>query len=416
MCGRLLRAGIFETTEETMKRIQQDRPWNEYPLGTKAYAITGGYWLRVEHGWKWWCGSTFTAPGGDAVGECIELPEKVKERPILFSGPMVRAIREGRKTQTRRVVMPLPPRGASDPSRMTTGRWLFSTFGQGWRCPYGEAGDRLWVREDHYRYGHWEEVPGVRTKKGRQKWRFVADTQKVLFEPPEGVEVRLGRHHKDPGTRAWHKRLGRFMPRAFMRTLLEVVKIRLERVWEVTDADILREGVTDDLMLDLLLPAASKCKTEPEHWVHGHYEAESFCLECCEKKVEALLMKKPGADYCVDGGWGIEGDSIPFCETCNALLENSLTDYGSLEELGYFHRDGCSLKSPLGCYSLSKAIEAQLWVPYLEHKVEHERQKRISNAEFLHRVCWRVLWESINGPGSWEDNPWVWVVEFRRVE
>lgn len=52
-----------------------DRPWREYPLGTKAHAYNGGYWTRVEHGWKWGKhGDVFPTPGGDACGKCIELP------------------------------------------------------------------------------------------------------------------------------------------------------------------------------------------------------------------------------------------------------------------------------------------------------------------------------------------------------
>ncbi len=39
--------------------------WDEYPLGTKAHAVMGGYWERVEAGWKWCTGSTFPRPGAD---------------------------------------------------------------------------------------------------------------------------------------------------------------------------------------------------------------------------------------------------------------------------------------------------------------------------------------------------------------
>lgn len=49
-----------------------DRPWSEYPLGTKAFAIEGGHWLRVERGWKWHCGSTFPTPGASAYR--VQLP------------------------------------------------------------------------------------------------------------------------------------------------------------------------------------------------------------------------------------------------------------------------------------------------------------------------------------------------------
>lgn len=48
--------------------------WNEYPIGTKVYAFDGGYWIRVETGWKWFCGDTFPTPGAD--WDRIELPEK----------------------------------------------------------------------------------------------------------------------------------------------------------------------------------------------------------------------------------------------------------------------------------------------------------------------------------------------------
>lgn len=55
-------------------RTNHNRRWDEYPLGTKAHSIMGGHWVRVQNGWKWHCGSTFPTPGGEAVGQCIELP------------------------------------------------------------------------------------------------------------------------------------------------------------------------------------------------------------------------------------------------------------------------------------------------------------------------------------------------------
>ncbi len=55
---------------------ERDKPWCCYPLGTKAHAINGGFWTRVIRGWKWCTGATFPTPGADAVGHCIELPQK----------------------------------------------------------------------------------------------------------------------------------------------------------------------------------------------------------------------------------------------------------------------------------------------------------------------------------------------------
>lgn len=53
------------------------RPWSDYPLGTKAHAIMGGHWIKVERGWKWHCGSTFPTPGADVSR--IELPGGSKD-------------------------------------------------------------------------------------------------------------------------------------------------------------------------------------------------------------------------------------------------------------------------------------------------------------------------------------------------
>ena len=63
------------------KLIGQTKPWSAYPIGTKAHSYNGGYWVRVERGWKWCTGDTFPTPGGEAVGMCIELPAKKSERP-----------------------------------------------------------------------------------------------------------------------------------------------------------------------------------------------------------------------------------------------------------------------------------------------------------------------------------------------
>ena len=49
-----------------------DRPWKDYPIGTKAHAPMGGWWIKTERGWRWCTGSTFPTPGGDAVS--VTLP------------------------------------------------------------------------------------------------------------------------------------------------------------------------------------------------------------------------------------------------------------------------------------------------------------------------------------------------------
>lgn len=53
--------------------ISSDRPFADYPIGTKAKAQGGGYWIKNERGWKWCNGATFPRPGGDWTGE-VSLP------------------------------------------------------------------------------------------------------------------------------------------------------------------------------------------------------------------------------------------------------------------------------------------------------------------------------------------------------
>jgi hypothetical protein len=66
---------LVDALDEEYRRCQPvDRPWHEYPLGTKALAIMGGHWLRVEQGWQWQPnGGTFPRPGADAFD--VILPE-----------------------------------------------------------------------------------------------------------------------------------------------------------------------------------------------------------------------------------------------------------------------------------------------------------------------------------------------------
>ena len=56
-----------------VERKTRDRPWSDYPIGTKAHSVDGGYWIRVVHGWKWCTGDTFPTPGGSVYGRCIEM-------------------------------------------------------------------------------------------------------------------------------------------------------------------------------------------------------------------------------------------------------------------------------------------------------------------------------------------------------
>lgn len=213
----------------------------------------------------------------------------MKERPILFSAPMVRAINADRKTQTRRIVKPQPE--WTEPATA----WTFHEDGHsgpGWyahnddypeegslfyRCPYGQPGDRLWVREtwQHANSPHGPYEPGCTCFYRADYW-----------DDPHGMD---GEKSPEGKYRTWIPSI--HMPRAASRINLEVMHVRVEKLQDISEADAIAEGAP--------------------------------------------------------GGHG----SIP----------------------GY---------------------------PYAATSHEH----------------YRHIWESINGRGSWEKNPWVWVVEFKRIE
>lgn len=237
----------------------------------------------------------------------------MKDRPILFSGPMVRALLAGTKTQTRRVVKPQPrtmPDGFLPrlywPARDThmthdgTGRAFFQfekrgnydgqhTASGAFYCPYGQPGDRLWVRET---------------------WGISLCGSRVSLKPdawPEGWPVdklRYAADGHDIGKACIRPSI--HMPRWASRITLEITGVRVERLQDISEVDAKAEGIQKYTGYSQEGPETCYHFDPPsDNFIHGHDSAKS---------------------------------------------------------------------------------------------------------------AYRDLWEQINGPGSWDANPWVWVVEFRRTE
>lgn len=208
----------------------------------------------------------------------------MKARPILFSGPMVRAILAGTKTQTRRVAKEFDGFNVDA---------ILRRFPQQNGCPYGKAGDYLWVREafkpcasgqvkegyGEVRYGYAYRADGV------TQWAQQTTVIHDLTGQPDTGPMQF---RDVPWKPAIH------MPRAASRITLEITGVRVERLWDISETDAVAEGI---------------------QLLNGRY-------------------------------------------TFNGGLHESRT-----------------------------AVES-----------------------------YRALWESINDPGSWDESPWVWVVEFRRVQ
>lgn len=176
----------------------------------------------------------------------------MKELPILFSGPMVQALLAGSKTQTRRL-MKLPSgfeHADISLQRMQDGypegtRPVWECHGEpnafSSRCPYGAPGDRMWVKETHYRYGKW--VRSGKTKNGRQRWRFRAWGGRSVMFPQDFDGISLPKKRTELG---WHKRPSIFMPRWASRLVLEVTAVRVERLQDISGRDAKAEGVDED--------------------------------------------------------------------------------------------------------------------------------------------------------------------------
>ncbi|HEU0077665.1 MAG TPA: hypothetical protein VFQ76_08460 [Longimicrobiaceae bacterium] len=180
----------------------------------------------------------------------------MKERPILFSGEMVRALLDGRKTQTRRLVTPQP---------FSNGRWVkelgdivcyndylppdafmwqrrpgvvLSNYEDDWTnecCPYGQPGDRLWVRET------WGlQVPGDLTDWHR-------GTVRAMSRPLEHWRLEYAADW-GPNQDASYWRPSIHMPRWASRITLEVTSVRVERLQDISGEDVKAEGVVFDEM------------------------------------------------------------------------------------------------------------------------------------------------------------------------
>lgn len=152
------------------------------------------------------------------------MSETVKERPILFSGEMVRAILRGEKTVTRRIIKVQPPAPVEDEHYYPSiNMWRVKVEGdehRGIPCPYGRTRDRLWVRET------WAEFwCGM----GRNV-SYRADECPVYDHDGETLKLE------------WKP--SSYMFRADSRILLEIAEVQPQRLHDMTEEDAKKEGIT----------------------------------------------------------------------------------------------------------------------------------------------------------------------------
>jgi hypothetical protein len=185
----------------------------------------------------------------------------VKERPILFSAPMVRAILFGEKTQTRRIVkpepVPIPAEVFKDPKvpaerqfwwPSNVARSMVEVRDMSALSPYGRAGDRLWVKETH-QYADWSEdgMPWIRyaadyAERFHDSGSIPEAWGEKLTDIWEGLSaaenVAIDGKARD---RAWRPSI--HMPRWASRITLQITSVRVERLETISHRDALAEGV-----------------------------------------------------------------------------------------------------------------------------------------------------------------------------
>ena len=185
------------------------------------------------------------------------MTSKLEYHPILFSSPMIRAILEGRKTQTRRIMRYQPPGDGYTLSRMMDStasedrrhilklHWLkldglrvLESTNKYFDCPYGFAGDRLWVRETWCTGIAVDSIPCV-VYAADEEYRYI-----IAEDGGEGDPIST-----EAGAKAYtHPPVWKpsiFMPRWASRILLEVTSRRHERLQDITEEDAIAEGIIE---------------------------------------------------------------------------------------------------------------------------------------------------------------------------
>lgn len=181
----------------------------------------------------------------------------MSEKPILFSAPMVRAILEGKKTQTRRIVKPQPAdhewieKSEDEAFRWYflgepncgSGSWDISERSYVFKCPYGTVGDSLWVREAFSPHGFCDLQALGNTKPSK-----IAECKFVVFmdggqKYRDGIYCKPLDKYADGAFELCKFKPSIYLPRWASRINLLIKSIRVERLQDISEADAKAEGL-----------------------------------------------------------------------------------------------------------------------------------------------------------------------------
>lgn len=196
----------------------------------------------------------------------------IKSRPIPFSAPMIRALLEGRKTQTRRIVKP-QPLGFADTDQIagwesgntalrgTKGNYHLVKLHESanrmlscqgiprdvdYFCPYGKPGDRLWLRENFRLPKSLNAMNCTQVAERMLDLGYTAPWAPIRYES-DGATINATERTNSPHSLwggDWGRlRVARFMPRWASRITLEITDVRVEHVQEISEEDAEAEGI-----------------------------------------------------------------------------------------------------------------------------------------------------------------------------
>lgn len=187
---------------------------------------------------------------------------EIKERPIIMGAESVRAILDGRKTMTRRVVnsrLFIEIDNGDEPPILQDSPNFGKILMEYGRYPYGYIGDRLWVKEE-WKPGAWRNdgrvaidyqaspelthTPWICMEDQASKFipRWLNEISKIGLTPNHE-----GRYEWEPGKSPFKWKRAMYMPRFASRITLEITDIRVERVQDITENDARAEGMTSPL-------------------------------------------------------------------------------------------------------------------------------------------------------------------------
>jgi len=164
----------------------------------------------------------------------------MKEHPILFSGTMVKAILEGRKTQTRRVIKGYDKWDNCHPESLAAVSY----------CPYGAPGDQLWVRETWLEFaGKYCPCKYYGHKCTCEKVWYKADPESEMANDLEPEEDRM----------LWRPSI--HMPRWASRITLDITGVRVQRLQDISEEDACNEGMFNNYIIKHFPPC--ECFRKP---------------------------------------------------------------------------------------------------------------------------------------------------------